>query len=86
MSDAKEQESVDLFDAYFDWDPSVDDSVFELHHYYRENTVNRVLQKDFICFRLSAAENFEDKMETHVRQYFTMPATCLFLIETILGM
>lgn len=40
MSDAKEQQSVDLFDAYFDWDPSVDDSVFELHHYYRENTVN----------------------------------------------
>lgn len=63
MSDAKEQESVDLFDAYFDWDPSVDDSVFELYRYYGENTVNRVLQKDFICFRLSAAENFEDKME-----------------------
>ena len=63
MSDAKEQQSVDLFDAYFDWDPSGDDSVFELHHYYRENTVNRVLQKDYICFRLSAAENFEDKME-----------------------
>ena len=31
MSDAKEQESVDLFDAYFDWDPSVNDSVFELY-------------------------------------------------------
>lgn len=63
MFDTNEQQNVDMFEAYFDWDSNVADDVFELHHYYSESAVKKVLQKDTICFRLSAAENFKDKME-----------------------
>lgn len=52
-----------LIYASFDWE--VDQPVCEdmLYHYYSSRSLKKVLTKDAIVFRLSAASEFKDKME-----------------------
>ena len=49
--------------AIMEWDVESTAQFDMLYHYYSSRTLKKVLGKDCIVMRLSAAENFDDKME-----------------------